>query len=260
MNLRSVALPLLLSGAALAASCTKTETVVETKTVHDTIVTPRPQGPAWVRFISMLPEAGTVTLWTDAARQKPPLANALSYSTMSFIPIDDTAGLTLYPDYYVSSVRYLDSINIGVRPQYSLTTIALFIRENHDGTNRINAVFADDSARTIAAPPGKCYVRFINGMSDYPSQPYLYLGYDSPQNSVWHSGTAPLGALATNDILNYTLVSTGPGTTRHQLYATTYDGEVVDSVNRSFAEGHYYTVRVWGRKSQSTNRMSVDEE
>lgn len=259
MILRSLAL-LLISGAALLGSCTKTETVVETKTVHDTIVAPLPRGPAWVRFISMLPEAGTVTLWTDAAKFNPPLANALTYSTMSFVPIDDSVGVTLYPDYYVNSVRYLDSINIGVRPPYSLSTVALYVRENHDGTNRINAVVVDDSARIQPPPPHMCYVRFLNGMADYPSQPYLFLGYDNAKNSVWHDGTTPIGALATNDVLNYTLLQTGAGSTQHKLYATTYDGEIVDSVTRNFTEGHYYTVRVWGRKSNQTNRMSVDEE
>jgi hypothetical protein len=260
MKFRFLALSAVLGTAAIVGSCTKTETVVETKIVHDTIVTAAPHGPAWIRFISMLPEAGTVVLWTDREKANPPFTNALSYSSTAFLPILADTPMTLYADFFVNGIRYLDSINIGAQSQYSLTTAALFVRETHDETT-MNAVFVNDSARVVPAKAGECYVRFIDGMADYPaSQPQLCLAFDSHDNSIWREGNQPQPVWATSTILNYTLIPVGRGATHHVLYATTTDGEVVDSVNRTFTEGHYYTVRVWGRKAQNTNRMSVDEE
>jgi hypothetical protein len=256
MKLRSLILVVTLATAAIASSCTKTETVVETKLVHDTIVTPVPHGPAWIRFISLLPDGGTVTLWTDAQKQKPPFANALSYSSTAYQPIPDSTPMVLYADYFANSVRCLDSINIGTLKQYSLQTVVLYLIDN-----RIYAVFANDSCRVEPAPAGQAYVRFLNGMSDFPSETKLCLSFDASNNYVWHTGTVPIPSyFAPPEIQNYTLIPVGAGSTRHRFYATTVDGEVVDSTNRTLTEGHYYTVRVYGRKSDNTNRMSVDEE
>jgi hypothetical protein len=260
MTLKSLLLPIALAGAALVSSCTKTETVVETKLVHDTVLTV-PHGPAWIRFISMLPDGGSVTFWTDAQKQDPPFAQALSYSSSNYYPVADSSPLVLYADYFANGNRYLDSINIGTLKQYSLSTIVLYLIENHDGTSHIYASFANDSTKLSDAPAGQAYVRFLNGISDYPSEPKLCLSYDVATNYIWHSGTVPVPSyFATSEIQNYTLVPTGSGPTRHRFYATTVDGEVVDSTNRTLTEGHYYTIRVYGRKSDGTNRMSVDEE
>jgi hypothetical protein len=227
------------------SSCTKTivQTVDVIDTVHDTV-----SGPALIRFLSMLPDGSTISIRKTASGNDALFASATSYSTPLYLPVrPDTA--VRYFLYLSSQFSVFDSIPVQSLAAGSINTYALFL--DASTPPRILPAWGNDSVKLVAAPAGYCYLRFINGIQDYPPNAELYLDLDSIGNYVFpqpvHFGS----------IGNYTLVPIG---NHAVMIQQPFASEALIAKNQSFEQGAYYTARAVGKESDQSANLFIDVE
>ncbi|HET6512565.1 MAG TPA: DUF4397 domain-containing protein, partial [Candidatus Kapabacteria bacterium] len=231
------------------------KTVYDTLTVRDTTEVPR--GPAYVRFVSLLPnrnEAG-VALYLGPSEMSAPFGLAGDRSRNEFIPIKPREALKLYAFYYRNSVKTMDSILLPPFEPTEMYTCAVFgIEDPDNGTMTLEPHFSWDSLRTVPPSAGKAYLRLINALADFP--------VPTPVVNLKIKSFADTAIFAQNvqyrEIANYIEVPTGS----YQIYLTVpgESGYILNTVSQNIAEGAYYTAMVFGRKSDNTAKLFVGAE
>lgn len=243
------------------ARTVETEVLHDTDTViqHDTD-TVRRDGPAWVRFINFLTKGGVIVLRTAGAGTA--LADATQIMRKEYTPIRSDSLLVIYTDFYIGSDFRTDSITIpadSLEPS-SLTTIVLFQVEQDGGIVRIAPFFANDSLRLDPSPQGMAYIRFINGIADYPQpSPTVNLYMDNPDGApLFLDNTGNSRPVSFLELRNYIPIAAGP----HSFYVRK-DGDpsvLYSSLQKLFRAGVYYTARLNGSKTSGNDSFTIDEE
>ena len=241
LSLRSLT-PWCLSGIALflllGTGCEKrVEIPVEvhdTTIVRDTLVKPA-SGPAFVRFIRMpaSQSQGDINLFEDR-RTNLVFSTVTTFGSREYFAFKSDTSFMLHVNYYYQSQLIEDSIIIPSLAPQSLQTVILF---QPIGTGMISTII-NDSAKMSPAPQGMAYVRFLNGLSDFPQpEPILNVFLDS--------ATTPLLSrpVAYGDAHGYVLVPAG----LHRITLRAIGTESpFRSEQQAFREGGYYTARLSG--------------
>ncbi len=235
------------------SSCTKTvtETVYVQVPVHDTT-----RGPALLRFISMLPSDQTVFIKMVQDPNAPAPFTARSASQPLYMPVTPDSAVVYY--LYKNSSEFYGTVPMPTLPTNSLNTVALF-------KDSINSTFfiSNDSMKLRHAPTGKCYIRFINGVANYPAiGPTLFLDLDSLGHSPFVdkpavTGTPQAVPVQYGTMNDYTLIPSGA----HQTIVRA--GQEQLTVGRmpglqAFDAGGYYTVRISGYYPDLT--VAIDQD
>ena len=230
------------------------KTVYDTLTVHDTVAIPT--GPAYVRFVSLLPDRGNanILLFNGPTESSAPFGLAGSQSKNEFIPVPARAGKTVYAIYYRGNVKTLDSIIIPPLEPTNLYTGAVFMSEDPDnGTARLAPRFSWDTLKMVPAGEGRAYLRLINGLADFPvPAPRVNLHITSAVDSAIFPEPVDFRSIANYievPVGNYQLYLSAPGEPGHFLAAT-----------MSAVQGGYYTAMVHGKKADNTLRLEVTRE
>jgi hypothetical protein len=228
-------------------SCTKT--IVETKevNVHDTThVHDTTRGPTLMRFISMLPDGHPVFLKLSPEAGAPIFLSVPAGSSPQYIVVPDS-GIEYY--LFLTIDKCYDSVAIPILTPNSIHTCALF-----KDTNTTKFGIADDSAKLDLAPPGKCYIRFVDGIAQLPpGGPQLYLDLDQLGQSPFqvNSQAEPVQYGTIN---SYTLVPSGT----HKIIVRNDQQEALSTM-QNLQSGAYYTVRAYG-DYPSTIKLAVDQD
>jgi hypothetical protein len=230
------------------------KTVTDTLTVHDT--TEVPKGPAYVRFVSMLPnrtEAG-IGLYRSVSKMNP-FGLAGDVSRNEFIPVKAREALKLYTWYLRNSVNVLDSILLPPFEPTEMYTCAIFgIEDPDNGTITLEPHFSWDSLKVVRPSEGKAYLRLINALADYPvPTPVVNIKLKSVGDSVVFKEDVKY-----REIANYVEIPTGA----YQIYLTVpgEQGYILNPVPQNIEEGAYYTAMVFGKKSDGTAKLQVTVE
>lgn len=227
-----------------------TVTEIERDTVikNDTLY--RPEGPAYVRFISLLPDrnSANITLLRGASPTAAIFGSAEQTMPIDFIPVPSDSGFTLYTSFKVDGVQQLDSINFSALDPTKMYTCALSLI-NDGGTYRVTPGYSLDTMKVKTPGEGKAYLRLINGLADYPNPNHLNLKLKS-----FDSASLFASPVNFTKIGNYVEVPTG-----------TYPVMVVSPDETSplyeqqfvFAQGGYYTAIVVGLKNLGTDKLFI---
>jgi hypothetical protein len=252
----------LVSGSFFLGGCAHTveyQTQHDTDTVihHDTI-----SGPAFLRFISILNNpigppsvSPIVSLSTQGFQNPDQFASVGPVMQNQFYPVPHDSAFYLYASYFIdaTNTKKNDSIPVPKLKPYSLTTIALFKNNGISDFNRLSPVFSDDSVRKNLIPNNSCFVRLINGVPDYP-QPF-----PSVNMHVDDINAPPLfkDNVSYQDIRNYVLIPAG----NHQIFVRS-ETDVTQSYSQSyqFMAGQFYTIRLTGKHTDSSDQLTIDAE
>ena len=242
LSLRTT-LPLGLLLMVLLSSCTKT--VVETvpgPTVYDTL-----HGPTLMRFLSMSPDARPIYLKRSREGSAPIFLTAPAASYPQYAVVPDT-GAMFYLFRTINTCY--DSVPVPAYHTFnSLHTVALF---RDSLTDRF--AISDDSAKLHPAPAAKCYIRFVNGIAQYPpAAPQLYLDLDVLGQSPFLDGGQPV-PVAWGSLNDYTLIPAGI----HTVFVRA-EQKSLGSTSQQFMPGSYYTVRACGQYPP-TLQVAIDED
>jgi len=238
-------------------SCTKTVTgPKETDTLHDTLRDTLhihdTLGPALLRFVSMFPDSAATLITIATSPTSQAVYQATNVVQSLYFPVPANSAQWYYLS--IPGTQFSDSVPLPPLTATSITTYALFL-DPFDG--RIKFTRGDDSAKSKLAPPGMCYLRFINGLPDYPtSGPLLYVDLDSVGKSVFKAGTVSI-PYAWQEVSPYAVVPIG----NHQVYLRNPStSEIVAQKGVNFAEGGYYTAHVTGKKTTNSLNFEIDAE
>gem|GEM_PF-2346779 len=237
-------------------SCTKTVTDTVYDTTHDTVHLHDTIGPALIRFISMLPDSitgGSPVVLSFSSDPK----------TASFFA-GNTIGGSYYPVAHDTAIQYyvffagrlFDSIPMPKLRPNSVNTYALFL-------NTKGQIYyvppASDSTKLKTPPSGYAYLRFINGVPDYPVPvATFYLDIDTVGNSysLYHLNGQPR-PIGFTEISEYALVKAGT----HKVFVSApYSSDADFTVPFSFQDGSFYTAHVTGSHSNNTAKFLIDAE
>lgn len=227
------------------------KTIYDTVTVHDT--TEVPKGPAYVRFVSMLPDrTAGVALSLSSGSNSEPFALAGDRSRNEFIPVKAREGLRLYATYYRGSTKLTDSILLPPFEPTQLYTCAIFgIEDIENGTMTLEPHFSWDSLKTVPASQGKAYLRLLNGLADFPvPSPEVNVKLKSVSDSVLFPVDVKY-----REIANYVEIPVGA----YQVYLTApgESGSILNTATINANQGSYYSAMVFGRKSDGTAKFQV---
>jgi hypothetical protein len=214
--------------------------------IHDT-VTNTTGGPAFVRFIRLNAEdgQGDINLFENRA-------NNIIFASVTGAPVREyhvmksDSSMTIKANYFYQGQPIEDSIILPSLVPHSLQSVILFQQQ---GNGMIMSMISD-SLKLVPPPKGFAYVRFINGLSNYPQpQPIVNVFLDD--------ATEPLmpRPIAFGDAHGYVLVPEGvhelsvraPGSTSAFL-----DVQVL------VLSGTYYTAKLTGLFA--THKLSVTPE
>jgi len=243
-------------------------TTVDYQTQHDTTTLIRHDtipGPAFIRFLAMMNNKSsaspTIPLTLDSILNPVLFTSANPEMGKQLIPIQHEHSFVLYASYYYGiGTQKFDSITIpGFKP-YSMHTIVLFRTNDPGDPNRLFPIFTDDSARKSDAPKDSCYVRFINGLPDYPQPtPSVNIYIDDINAPAFFKdpNTGLPSPVSFQELRNYELMPIGP----HRIYVRS-PADVTQSYwkDQSFVQGHFYTIRLSGIKSDGTDQLNIDSE
>ena len=228
-------------------SCTKTvtgPTVIDSTTIRDTLrdtlrVTLGIQ-QALVRFTSMFPGSTPPTIAISKAPGGIPFAYATSPLTGAYIPLRPDTSYT----FYLSSSGWSGSLTIPPLGS-ALTTWALFLIISNNDTS-MHPVWSIDSEHLTPPPPGYCYVRGIDGISDGGQ-------YDLDLDTVYND----LVPIQIYQITRYVLVKAGV----HTIFLRTVGtAETPLQKPDNFQEGSYYTIRATGSFGDNSAQLTIDQE
>ena len=229
-------------------SCTKTVTETVYVPVHDTT-----RGPALLRFISMLPNDQAVHIKTVNDPAAPSAFDARSTSSPFYLPLvpDSAVVYYLFTDFTSSYA----SVPIPNLPANSINTCCLF-------KDSSQAMFwiANDSMKLHAAPAGQCYIRFVNGVANYPaSGPTLFLDLDTFGHSAFSDTTGNHGVPVAQPVQygmmnNYSLIPAGS----HLVFVRADQTQLLTTPIEGFQAGAYYTARVYG--SYPNVGVAIDQD
>lgn len=226
----------------------------DTVTVYDT--TEVPKGPAYVRFVSMLPDrTAGVALYLGPSESSAPFGLAGDRSRNEFIPVKPREALKLYGFYYRGTTKLMDSILLPPFEPTEMYTCAVFgIEDPENGSMALEPHFSWDSLKTVPAGEGKAYLRLMNGLADFPvPTPVVNLKLKSFSDTAFFPVDVKY-----REIANYLEIPTGS----YQVYLTVpgEEGYILNSASINVAQGAYYTAMVYGRKSDNTARLQVLSE
>lgn len=236
------------------------EKIVEVeKTVYDTVTVPVevPKGPAYVRFVSLLPDRATagVALYKGPTESSAPFGLAGDHSRNEFIPVTPRQAMTLYAFYFKGSTKIMDSILLPPFEPTEMYTCAVFgIEDPGSGETKLAPGFSWDSLKVVPASEGKAYLRLVNGLADYPTpSPTVNLKLKSSSAEPLFPEPVPYSKIA-----NYVEIPTGT----YQLFLAAADepGSILNIVALNVAQGAYYTAMVYGRKSDNTAKLAITVE
>jgi hypothetical protein len=248
----------------ITSGCSKSNpTSVDTLRVHDTLnhhdtLTHRDTvhtGPAFVRFLAFLNSNQTITLKTMQGSSLAPFASAPSQSSRLYLPIRGDTVLDLYASFY-SNFVLINSPPFTVPAVGSATLFTISFFETA-GPSLIK-VFSVDP---VDPPPhGFGYFRLIDAISDFPTpSPQVEAYLDALTNTpifVDSSSHAPI-YLTYQQISAYVLIPAGP----HTLLVKGEGGSTPDySAPLNVTDGAYYTARLIGSRTMSTDRLFIDAE
>jgi hypothetical protein len=236
-------------------SCTKTVTQTVDSTFRDTVRDTAivPAGGAALRFISMFPTsiANSMDLTTDSGG-----SNRAYYTTNVtspyYIQVPPSTPLTYY--LFINQSTYLGPISLPSLAAGSITTVAVF--DTNQGTVQI--ALGNDSAKSTSPPAGYCYLRFVNGVPDYPSpQPLVYLDLDGTDTSVFLSNGFDRPYYF-KEISPYSLIPSGTHTVN--LREDRALGNIIYTINSTFQSGLYYTAHITGTQAAGNVVFAIDAE
>ncbi len=230
------------------------KTVYDTLTVHDTTEVPR--GPAYVRFVSLLPDRSSagIGLYRTTSRTNP-FGLAGDYSRNEFIPVQARTAMKLYAWYYRNSVYVLDSILLPPFDPTEMYTCAIFgIEDPENGSLTLEPRFSWDSLKVVPPAEGFAYLRLINALADFPvPTPVVNIKLKSFADTA----VFPVD-VKYREIANYVQIPIGA----YQLYLTVpgEEGYVLNSISQKIEQGAYYTAMVCGKKSDGSAKLLVTVE
>ena len=241
--------------------------VVDVQTVHDTDTLYRHDtipGPAFIRFLSILNNSktsGIVHLRLNSPLNPDLFTDVNPEMRKQFIPLIHDSTVVLYGNYFFGiGTPKNDSLTIPARKPYSMTTVVLFRSNDASDPNRLFPVFADDSLRKFIAPKDSCYVRFINGLPDYPQpSPTVNMHIDNINATPFfkYITTGQPTPVNFQEIRNYVLMPAG----QHQIFVRS-ETDITQTYSTSalFVQGQFYTIRLTGSKAEATDQLSIDSE
>ncbi|HEY3875664.1 MAG TPA: hypothetical protein VGM92_09320 [Candidatus Kapabacteria bacterium] len=236
------------------SSCTKTVTVTQIVTKDSSVVDTI--GLAMVRFVSMLPPADAqITIFdTDKAT---PFTNAQLVVSHDYIPVVPNTLETYY--FSVPAFHWFLQESI-LPPGHSFYTYALFFLAGQLGEDSsLDIVLVTDSERFTPAPPGQCWVRFLDGVSTFsPNAVYLETDTEDTSHSIFKSGNVAR-TWSFTDVSPYVLMPAG----NHIFYAdaegTNDPEEKLSSKPVDCLDGGYYSIRAVGTIGTDA-QLVVDQE
>jgi hypothetical protein len=229
-----------------------TDTVIHRDTLH-------PDGPAFIRFLSVTDNKGTISLKSSATATSPWLVG-LPQMDLQYVPIKSDSSFTLYAEFTVGpfpGTTHRDSIVIlgdSLKP-FSLNTVVVF--QTRD--TRLVPIFANDSLKKTPSDLGKCYIRFVNGLPDFPQPtPSVFLHLDNAEGTPIFTDAGGVDApLPYQSLRNYVQITAGA----HTIYARSVNSaNDVYSRSLNFEAGKYYTARLVGLKADGTDQFVIDAE
>ena len=227
-----------------------TDTVIQVH--HDTI-----PGPAFLRFISILNNAsgtsGIITLLVNSPQSKELLTDASQQMGKQLNPVPHDSTFKLYASFfYGAGLQKSDSITIPPLKSFSMTTIAFF-STGDPGNPVLFPVFADDSTRKLLPPKDFCYIRFINGLPDYPQpNPSVNMHIDDINAPTFFKDNVNY-----QELRNYVLLPAG----NHTIYVRS-ETDITQSYSapQTFYPGAFYTIRLIGKHADGTDQLVIDTE
>jgi hypothetical protein len=246
--------------AGLSLNCAHT---VDYQTLHDTDTvihrdTIHPTGPAFIRFLAVTDNKGTISLKSATTASAPWLV-ALPQMDLQYVPIRSDSSFTLYAEYnagpFPGSI-HRDSILVGDSLNaFALTTVVVF--QTRD--TLLFPYFINDSQKKIPSDPGKCYIRFVNGLADFPQPtPSVFVHLDNVDGTpIFTDGSGVDVPVPYQTAHNYVQIPAGG----HTIYARSVTSSN-DKYSRAlnFENGKYYTARLVGLKSENTDQLVIDAE
>jgi hypothetical protein len=247
--------------AGVSLNCAHT---VDYETVHDTDTlvhrdTLHPSGPAFLRFLAVTDNKGTISLRTSRSATAPWLV-ALPQMDLQYVPVRSDSSFTLFAEFnagtFPGSLHH-DSIFVpgdSLTP-FSLRTIVVF--QTRD--TLLFPYIVDDSMKKVVTEPGYCYIRFVNGLPDFPQPtPSVYIHLDGVNGTpVFKDAGGNDEAISYQSVRNYAKMPAGG----HTLFArsvTNQDDFYTAALN--FESGKFYTARLVGLKSNGTDVFVIDAE
>ncbi len=234
----------------------------ETQHDTDTVVTNHtPHGPAFIRFLAVLDNAGPISLKTGGLTGLQ-FVQVQPSMDKQYIPITSDSSMKLYATFETGTFpnfgQHFDSLSIpNTLDSFTLTSVILF-QSNVGVDTFLTPFFANDSLKNIAAPAGMCYLRLVNGISDFPSpSPSVTLYLDDLNNQpVFKDNSGNPEMVTYGELHNYVLVPAG----QHTVYAA--GSTKSDNLQSTgfFSQGKYYTARFVGSKANGTAKLAIDEE
>jgi hypothetical protein len=172
-------------------------------------------------------------------------------TSLYYIQIPPSTPLTYY--LFINLSTYLGSISLPSLAVGSIITVAVF--DTNQGIVQI--ALGNDSAKSTLPPPGYCYLRFVNGVPDYPSPyPQVYLDLDGTDTSVFLSNgfDRPYGW---KEISPYALIPSG----QHAVNLRDAPlGNIIYTNTSQFKSGLYYTAHITGTQAAGDVIFAIDEE
>jgi hypothetical protein len=234
-------------------SCTKTNTVVQTKTVDSTVVDT--VGRGWVRFVSMFPQASQINIYEGNDTIGLPFAVAQNSCPSSYIQVSPNLP-TIFRAYIPSLGGFqLLPIPEGLGP--TMNTYALFLSVS-GGDSTFYPKSSIDSEQFTPPPADSCYVRLINGIPDAPGPFFVDLDDTALGHSVFYSNSQPQ-SIPNFSFSYYALVPAG----QHTIYLRLDEPNnpqtgISFSTSYLFEGGGYYTILATG--SINGGGISVNQE
>ncbi|MFI5264085.1 MAG: hypothetical protein ACHQM6_06190 [Candidatus Kapaibacterium sp.] len=242
-------------------------TTVDYQTLHDTTTLIKHDtipGPAFVRFLAMLnnsPASGIILLKTENPQNQVLFTAVNPEMGKQYIPIQHDSSFVLYASYFYGvGLQKIDSITIPSFKPYSMHTIVLFRTNDPGDPNRLFPIFADDSTRRFIAPKDSCYVRFVNGLPDYPQPtPVVNMYVDDINAPAFFKDptTGQPSPVSFQEFRNYLLMPVG---SHHLFVRSPTDVTQSYSTTQIFVQGEFYTIRLSGTKSDGTDQLNIDSE
>jgi len=235
-------------------SCTKTVTQTVDSTVRDTVHDTAliPVGGAALRFLSMFPKSVSNTWdFTNDSDGSNTAYYSTSVTSPYYIQIPPSTPVTYY--LFLNQSTFLGSIPLPSLGDGSITTVAVF--DTSQGI--IQIALGNDSAKSTPPPPGYCYLRFVNGVPDYPSpQPLVYLDLDGKDTSVFLSNGFDR-PYYWKEISPYALIPSG----QHAVNLRDSPlGNIIYTNTSVFQSGLYYTAHITGTQAAGNVIFAIDAE
>jgi hypothetical protein len=240
-------------------SCTKT--ITQTKdvdsTVRDTVIIRDtallPVGGAAIRFLSMFPDSiGTPLKFSTTSDGNNIAFYASNTISSTYLPVSPTTQLTYYL-FIPNQSTYFGSIPLPALGVGSITTIAVF----DNGVGNVQIALGSDSVKLTPPPAGYCYLRFANGVNDYPNPPAVYIDLDGTDTSVFLSNgfDRPYGW---REISPYVLIPTGHHLVN--LRDSPLGNILYQDNNVVFQDSGYYTAHITGSQTAGSVIFAIDKE